>query len=156
MIPKCRTCAYKGTFQDGSFGCQRTKTKIDVEKDYCSYHMYGEIEHCDICSQLIINPSDAIIITEPSIHVVCSNCISSLYSCQLCKSFKDCAFKRNEFGLPPTINQTVRKGIMTVQTQVRNPELVNKTCKAGCPCWNGSDCARETEGSCKNHNSILT
>ena len=77
MTPKCKTCADKGTFQDGSAGCQRTKTKIDLEKDYCSYHTYSEIEHCDICGQLIINPSDAIIITEPSIHVICSNCISS-------------------------------------------------------------------------------
>jgi hypothetical protein len=42
------------------------------------------------------------------------------------------------------VQQTIRNGPMTQIIQIRNPELVSKTCKAGCPCFDSeNECMRQ-------------
>ena len=47
---RCGTCANRGTFNDGSPGCGKFKIKVDLNKDFCSWHKNTDTTTCHFCS----------------------------------------------------------------------------------------------------------
>lgn len=141
----CRTCANQGTFNDGSPGCVKFKIKVDLNKDFCSWHADKDVPTCIICGAtenlIIINNDDDII-------TVCQEHHDVYYSCQTCENLNKCEFKQDQ-SEPPYIMQQVRQGPMVIQQQVKNPTLVQRHCPKCC-CSSKIDgqvvCVKENQG----------
>ena len=134
----CATCAIR---HPQTQACQLTgQPKRD--DDFCSNHK-ETLDRCDVCHDLALPllcfPA------EGGYHFLCKSCFEAFSTCRFC------AFEADT-TLPKQVMQTVRQGNMVMQTQVRNPELVNKTCKAGCKCYDqaGQYCRRE-DNYCVEH-----
>ena len=140
----CATCAIR---HPQTLVCQLTN-QPKKDDDFCSNHQ-EELDRCDLCHDLAIPL--LCFPTEGRYYFLCQSCFRSLSTCRMCASGKHCAFEADT-TLPKQVMQTVRQGNMVMQTQVRNPELVNKTCKAGCKCYDnaGQYCRRE-DGYCIEH-----
>ena len=141
----CATCAFK---HPQTSVCQLTGQQVSNE-DFCSKH--EEFLHvCELCHKpalpILLYPWEGGIT-----NFLCQDCFRSFSTCRMCASGKHCAFEADT-TLPKQVMQTIRQGNMVMQTQVRNPELVNKTCKAGCKCYDnaGQYCRRE-DGYCVEH-----
>lgn len=141
------TCATCGIRHPQKLICQLTGQAV-TDNDFCSKHQ-EILDVCDLCNKFT---------TLTLIHkegeknyFICQNCFSSFSTCRMCASGKHCAFEADT-TLPKIVTQTIRQGHMVMQTQVRNPELVKKTCEAGCKCYDkaGQYCRRE-DGYCIEH-----
>ena len=100
------------------------------------------LEHCDICGAAIQNP--IIDSTEEPIHIMCYDCATARSTCKLCHYNTDCAFHNDPSTLPKTIVKTISQNGMIIQTQIINPERVDKTCKEKCFCFdNEIGCLRQ-------------
>ena len=142
----CATCAFK---HPQALACRRTGENITLEH-YCA-EWTDELFNCEICG----NPIAIQMIWESELthdhHLICPECFRSFSTCRMCASGKHCAFEADT-TLPKQVMQTIRQGNMVMQTQIRNPELVKKTCEAGCKCYDkaGQYCRRE-DGYCVEH-----
>ena len=148
---KCKTCALRSSFQDGTPACSKFKIKVDPEKDYCSWHKQSQdLIKCRICGQQF-NNSDLIIFEINKQHlIVCNNCSQYIGACNSCVHQSECSFKADH-SEPQFVRQTVRQGMMTMQQQVKNPYLVEKHCM-NCICSYGyqGDCCKDNNCGCKN------
>lgn len=127
---KCGTCANQGTFQDGSPGCAKFKIKVDLNKDFCSWHADKDIPHCKFCNEtqnLILAYFGNNFIPVCEIHE------QLFHTCQTCEKSKQCGF-REDTSEPQFVMRQVRQGNMVMQTQVKNPNLVEKHCRR-CSCY---------------------
>lgn len=145
---KCNTCANQGTFQDGSPGCAKFKIKVDLNKDFCSWHTEKDIPHCKFCNEtqnlIILNFDDNMILACPE-HA------NLFHSCQTCDKFKDkCGFLEDS-SEPQFVMKSFRQGNMIMQQQVKNPSLIQKHCPS-CHCSYGDEatCLKGTEFDCPN------
>ncbi len=140
----CATCAIK---HPHTSVCQLTGQSVK-DTDYCSNHQEF-LDTCELCHQ----PAIPILIygTEKGIRFICQDCFKSFSTCRMCASGSYCAFESDR-TLPKMVMKTIQQGPMTMQTQARNPELVDKTCKAGCKCYDnaGQYCRRE-DNNCIEH-----
>ncbi len=101
---------------------------------------------CQFCKQN--QPIKNIVITEiedGTLLYTCPQCYGLIHTCRTCEYVKTCNFL-TDTSEPPIINQTVRQGPMIMQTQVKNPHLIDKHC-ISCRCSYGDkgDCHREYE-----------
>ena len=145
---KCKSCAYRGRFQDGSDGCSKFNIKVNLEKDGCSWHK-GDGSRCCLCDK----PSDNLTLwcTDANEwYVFCPECYSHIHTCSTCRDGQVCPFQYDK-SEPPYITKTIRQGFMTMQQQVKNPNLIAKHCTT-CHCfWEKENCHKETNGvSCPN------
>lgn len=149
---KCSSCASKGKTREGQDACAKFKIPIDVTKDFCAWHSNEDTSTCASCGSsenLIINQID-----DKNI-VLCQSCSAALYTCGGCANANICAFKADH-SEPQIVMRTVRQGMMTMQTQGKNPNLVAKHCTtcrcAGAPV--GPDdypCLKDNQGAgCAN------
>lgn len=146
-IKPCKTCGNKGYFQDGTPGCSLLNRKIDLEKDFCSWHRPDNaIAQCDLCKQNFPINSLQFWIDKDAVlgYWVCENCMKSINTCNTCKSRMECGFE-NDHSEPHIVMQRVQNGFMNMQTQVKNPHLVQKHCHS-CKCWDGEKCMHEENG----------
>lgn len=141
------TCATCGIRHPHKSICQLTGQAV-TDDDFCSKHQ-EILDICDLCNKIVT--STLCFPAEGGYHFICQDCFRSLSTCCMCASGKHCAFEADT-TLPKLVMQTVRQGNMVMQTQVRNPELVNKTCKAGCKCYDeaGQYC-RRADDYCVEH-----
>ena len=89
--------------------------------------------NCKICGKNI--DANAVFQYQEPYYTLCPECARNFYTCLSCAQGLICKFKENPDHLQPVIVQTIRQGNMIVQQQTINPELVARTCKAGCKCW---------------------
>ena len=87
---------------------------------------------CNICGQMVSPNSSTIVPEGNEIITVCPNCYSKVYSCHTCVNASICGFA-NDKSEPQIVQQTIRKGMMTVSQQIKNPNLVSKHCST-CIC----------------------
>lgn len=85
------------------------------------------------------------------VHFVCYD--QYIGKCSTC-SATICQLEKDN-TLPHIVTKVVRQGPMTMQTQVLNPQLVDKYCRAGCLCFDGNNCVRQTIQSCQNYKLIV-
>lgn len=140
-IKYCATCAFRA--QDGAH-CGLDGREIIPKSDFCSRHNASP-HQCEICGRFILDGS--ILDREnEQYHELCMDCFKALKTCPTCDC-KNCDFETNPIQIPKVVMQNIRQGNMLMQTQVRNPERINATCRNGCPCWtDGNGCGRELNG----------
>lgn len=126
---RCSTCANQGTFNDGSPGCGKFKIKIDLNKDFCSWHKNNDTQKCIFCN----NTDDLILIqTDNDVVAVCSEHYNVYYSCKFCRYSTQCGFAQDQ-SEPAYVMKQVQQGPMILQQQVKNPNLVQRHCSK-CRC----------------------
>ena len=140
MIKYCKTCASLSKTQDGRDACARFKILINPNEDFCSQHVTkGQTEVCDICGTHL--PIDQFYIwtnsDETKQSLICGNCLKAMNTCATCEFGNICGFKSDR-SEPQIVMKTVNNGMMRMQTQVKNPNLVIKHCQR-CTCSNGAD-----------------
>lgn len=139
----CRTCGHRGKTNDGQDACSKFKIKIDLSKDGCSWHI-AQLVTCSTCKQQFA-PSEVTAYVTDTMKVcyVCKNCYSQFYTCGTCENYPKCGFSEDRTE-PQVVTKTIRQGFMTMQTQVKNPTLVQRHCSI-CQCSSDGDCQRENE-----------
>lgn len=81
--------------------------------------------------------------------LLCASCLAALNSCARCKNYTTCSFQSYTGPEPKIVNKTIRQGNMVMQTQIPNPEVVDKTC-GKCLCnYPDLGCMRQ-QGYCGN------
>ena len=154
-IKHCKNCFNLGYFQDGIPGCSLNKQKVDIEKDYCTWHkMRSAVEKCQVCQKDFATSNLHIWYTadESKYYAVCENCLEYMGTCSTCQYQNDCAFSRDH-SEPQIVMKQVQKGFMTMQTQVKNPNLVMKHCSV-CRCSTADgdhECQKDEHGISCNH-----
>lgn len=148
----CKTCAYRGTAQNGSPACSLHKKIVNPDIDFCSDHLNAAYAiPCQIC-QKNVKPSDLLIYQFGNSNLcICAQCAEHIGTCTTCINQNHCSFQTDR-SEPHVVMRTVRQGMMTMQTQVKNPNLVQKHCM-NCQCSYGQerDCLKdENGGNCAN------
>ena len=117
------------------------------------------VVNCQICGKEF--PSKTMVINdiEGQFIYTCPQCYSLLPICPTCEYNNTCGFN-NDHTEPHMVQQTIRRGMMNMSTQVKNPNLVQKHCTiCRCGTMNGQDvtCEKERDNGfhCPNH-KILT
>lgn len=140
MIKYCRTCASLSKTQGGRDACARFKILINPNEDFCSQHVtQGQTDSCDICKvHLPINQFYYFLNKDANkSYLLCNNCLNKINTCATCKYGKVCGFA-NDRSEPQMVMRTTNNGMMRMQTQVKNPNLVIKHCQK-CRCSDGAD-----------------
>ena len=76
-------------------------------------------------------------------NTYCDKCWAKLYSCTFCDLHTGCAFNDSP-DKPKIIQKTETIGNMQTVRNIRNPDIVEKTCKKGCVCFSEENgCLRE-------------
>lgn len=148
----CKTCTHRGVAQNGSPACVLHKKIINPDIDFCSDHInQQETIPCDFCGQPVSPDDIRIHIFDSATKFLCQHCSQMVGTCQTCAYGNDCGFA-NDRSMPQRVNQTVRQGGMIMQTQIKNPKLVEKHCLS-CRCSFGTqgNCLREEpNAACSN------
>ncbi len=126
---KCKTCGLRGTTNQGVDACAKFKIQINPEEDFCAWHENENTLSCCICGA-----TDNLIIEEidGENYLFCSGHYNAIHSCQGCINNNVCALA-SDHSEPQVVMKTIRQGMMTMQTQVKNPNLVKKHCSV-CHC----------------------
>ena len=136
----CKSCSLLGTTQQNEPACKKFKIKVVPEEDYCSWHTMDST-HCVFCS----NDQNLLIVQEGNDnYVVCPDHYAAFHSCQTCVRSNICGFK-SDHSEPQIVMKTVRQGYMTMQTQVKNPNLIQKHC-VKCGCYKNDTCLKDESG----------
>ena len=122
-------------------------------------HTPSEIT-CPICGKVV--PQKFIIIYDydDKNAIACDSCAQHMGTCTTCQYGSQCGFT-NDHSEPQIVNKTIQRGPMRMQTQIKNPNLVNKHCvKCRCGFDDGTPnidpvCLKDENGINCNHYSIL-
>ena len=149
---KCKSCGQRGQTNDGREACAKFKIVINPEEDFCSWHTTKDSSKCTFCGS-----ADNLILYDIGNDdhlIVCSKCYPALFSCQTCSNAQDCSFAADR-SEAQYVMKTVRQGFTTMQTQIRNPNLVSKHCSI-CHCGLATTspgdfiCQKDNNEGCKN------
>lgn len=142
---KCETCALaKNSI------CLRTNMEIhNPAEEFCS-HYTENIEICWVCGRPLLDSS----VYDPEKNeCICPQCFSDAYkTCIMCQNSVGCAFADDTSGMPKLVQKQIQRGPSVIVTTINNPELIEKTCKNGCFCWNPEiGCLRQTTQACEHY-----
>lgn len=142
----CRTCLSRGKAQSTPI-CTKFKIPINPEEDFCSFHSAEDGIICALCGS-----TEHLIIYEfgDKYLITCASCSQAIGTCKTCENIQTCDFA-NDHSEPQVVMKTIHRGMMTMQSQVKNPNLVNRHClHCSCGSPEGS-CGRDDNGvSCQN------
>lgn len=139
----CRTCC----FVRGNH-CQVNNWDINPSADTCPHHTM-RLEACSKCGRQ--GPAQAFLWVDGKNELLCEQCYNILDTCQSCGAAQSCAFETDPSLLPKVVMRQVRQGNMVMQTQVRNPDREEITCKKGCKCYNNDFGCQRQAGCCVNY-----
>lgn len=143
----CKNCAHRGVAQNGSPACIIHKKIVNPEDDFCSdFANPKDNINCEWCGQSTPPDEIKIWIIDDKPRFLCPHCSQMVNTCQTCAYGNECGFA-NDHSMPQIVNQTVRQGGMIMQTQVKNPKLVDKHCRScRCSCDDKGTCLRDEHG----------
>ena len=98
----------------------------------------AQLYTCGVCG----NKTLEVIVDSVAKLLICPNCYVRLSTCYGCQHGQYCAFEQDPTPIPKVVIQTIRKGNMITQMQVKNPERI-KICCSGCVCYINDSCERE-------------
>jgi hypothetical protein len=125
------------------------------DTDYCSKHA-DEIILCDICGNPLLGSTYVEYDGDGELRQYCERCHQAFQTCQLCPSFQKCEYMTNPDPMPKVVMKTVRQGHMQMQTQVMNPDRVNKFCLV-CGCYDKElGCKRQLNVACDKKTEFWT
>jgi len=106
---------------------------------------------CQVCGKDV--DKDAVFQNDPPYYTLCPQCAQAFWTCSTCSHVKNCKLQENPDHIPQVVNQVVRQGGMVIQQQVVNPELIKRTCQAGCHCYHAESqtCFKQNLGICPQH-----
>ena len=141
----CKTCGHRGVARDGSPAClEHQKIITNIEEEGCTWHFDESVlTQCDLChkkvQQILLYQID-----DNKDYCLCTDCANKLYTCHTCAYLNDCGFA-NDHTMPAYVMQQVQQGFMTMQTQVKNPAMIEKHCiSCRCSIDDKGTCAKET------------
>lgn len=142
---KCETCALaKNSI------CLRTNMEIrNPAEEFCS-HYTKNFEICRVCGRPLLDSS---VYDPEKKEYICPQCFSSFYkTCIMCQNSIGCAFENDTSGIPKQIQKQIQRGPSVIVTMINNPDLVEKTCKNECSCWNPEiGCLRQITQTCGHY-----
>lgn len=145
----CNNCALRNQNV-----CTRTNLPIkNPAEDFCS-NFTTHFEICWNCGGII--SKDKVIYDPCKNASICPICFSTYGTCAMCKknTRENCAFLMDK-TLPKRVQKQIQQGPMISVTVVKNPELIEKTCKKGCCCWSETNgCLKETSETCMNYEEV--
>ena len=145
-------CARCGFLSPKAPVCLLSGLKVDAAKDSCSKSSKN-IQYCEICSNAIFPGAEIISMKDDLVKIICPDCASSLNTCRLCVHSTSCAFETDPSSIPKYIEEKIRQGNIIQIKTVKNPERIEKLCKAKCPCFSEeNECSRQfnTCGKCES------
>lgn len=150
MIHHCKTCGLLTCKPEtGQSFCAMSRLEVNPEKDGCTKYNAHPLS-CEICKGYIAHPLAVVIDPDEKglPHIICRTCAEDMGTCKICDKVTYCAFEADNSSIPKHIRKVTSNGRMQMETLVMNPELIEKTCKKDCPCWN-DECQR-IHGCCGN------
>lgn len=106
--------------------------------------------NCSICG----NPNPMVPIYSADgtfLKMLCNQCSQIPKQCGLCEHGQTCSFQSDPSPIPKVIVETVQKGQMTMQRQVKNPSRIEVTCHKGCPCFSEEFGCLKENGICGSY-----
>ena len=110
------------------------------------------IIQCPICKRQLHQNQSFILYIEGKHILLCPQCYDLIGKCQTCEYGHRCAFEEDN-TMTHVITQTIRQGPAVIQTQVKNPALIEKHC-INCRCaWDdkGTCCAGDSNVDCPHY-----
>ena len=87
---------------------------------------------CGLCGKALLR--DQLVWDNELATTICKEHAPLLRTCFSCRNLAQCLYETDPSPLPKVILRTIQQGNMQVQTQTRNPEREEITCKK-CPCY---------------------
>ena len=117
-----------------------------------------EILKCNYCGRphlenaiISANPDPE---AESAWFIMCADCFQQTKTCTMCICAKACNFETSTDPSPKQVQQTIRQGNMTIQSIVKNPDRIEKTCKNDCKCWSDDFGCLKENGTCGQYKEI--
>ena len=107
------------------------------------------------CLENAIVSANPIENAEPAWFVMCPQCLQQVNTCVMCQEAHKCEFETNPDPSPKQIQQTIRQGQMIMQTVVKNPDRIEKTCKKLCKCWDEENGCLKENGTCGQYEEVI-
>lgn len=124
----CNNCGY---YRPTTGLCQITGNTIDPNHAICDNFLCGEYYTCKACHTPIFHKQ---MIIDDQGNTYCDKCWAKLSTCANCEQNVNCAFNDSP-DTPKIIQKQEVVGNMRSVMNVRNPDIVEKTCKKGCSCF---------------------
>ena len=107
------------------------------------------MDRCFICG----GAPEVPIFTEDGtfIKYLCGRCLKIPAQCGLCEKAQICPFETDSSPLPKVVMKTIQQGNMMLQTQIKNPERIEITCKTQCPCFSEEFGCLKENGICGDY-----
>ena len=131
----CKNCAY--LLSNGA--CPIVGYSPDPNQPVCN--SFSDTKYiCKVCHNPIFHKQ---MIIDDQGNTYCDKCFTKLSTCANCEQNVNCAFNASP-DTPKMIQKREIVGNMQAVTNVRNPDIVEKTCKKGCSCFNEENgCMRD-------------
>lgn len=131
----CKNCAY--LLSNGA--CPIAGYSPDPNQPVCN--SFSDTKYiCKVCHNPIFHKQ---MIIDDKGNTYCDKCFAKLSTCANCEQNVNCAFDASP-DTPKMIQKREIVGNMQAVTNVRNPDIVEKTCKKGCSCFNEENgCMRD-------------
>lgn len=131
----CKNCAY--LLSNGA--CPIVGYSPDPNQPVCN--SFSDTKYiCKVCHNPIFHKQ---MIIDDKGNTYCDKCFAKLGTCANCEQNVNCAFNDSP-DTPKMIQKREIVGNMQAVTNVRNPDIVEKTCKKGCSCFNEENgCMRD-------------
>lgn len=131
----CKNCAY--LLSNGA--CPIAGYSPDPNQPVCN--SFSDTKYiCEVCHNPIFHKQ---MIIDDKGNTYCDKCFAKLSTCANCEQNVNCAFDASP-DTPKMIQKREIVGNMQAVTNVRNPDIVEKTCKKGCSCFNEENgCMRD-------------
>lgn len=131
----CKNCAY--LLSNGA--CPIAGYSPDPNQPVCN--SFSDTKYiCKVCHNPIFHKQ---MIIDDKGNTYCDKCFAKLSTCANCEQNVNCAFDASP-DTPKMIQKREIVGNMQAVTNVRNPDIIEKTCKKGCSCFNEENgCMRD-------------
>lgn len=146
-IHRCGRCLLR---DEQSGQCSILKMVVAENQDACPrYADEGNVITCELCGRRTV-VDNSVIYNEERVHLVCGDCADKSGTCYTCLERKTCPFETDPSPLPKVVQRRIQQGPMVEIAQIKNPERINITCRAGCPCWDEESftCGKEQGWCC--------
>lgn len=148
ITTKCGSCC----FRDQTGTCAIFKTPIETTRISCPAYK-SQLFTCTNCGGAAYPSVTWAQNDNGDWNALCDNCAANIGSCPTCANAAYCAFESDPVALPKMVVKIIRQGNTQIQTQIPNPERVDKTCREKCKCFDPENGCQRQSHFCGNWRS---